>query len=593
MRKVITLLLAVTLSHLYSGGQTTDLLNSYEEGELQVRQKPGSDRLLADWLDAAGVKEDTVYAFLFVPGSCPRCESSIRLYHKELRKTGRKLMLISVIGDRETADYYNRKKGYEPDYALCDSTDRYKGIFSFNNVDLGGLYLLKLARSGRMVTGIEGSSFDDNLFTQLTARREPLPYHDFVEKATGSVQTEYVYTVEQAKPHAMSMVRDYRLNVSVDAPLCETFSNPWFDGREFYYTDELVAGMPIYRLGSRGSLDLVEVMRPADSERNAFIKLDSADLRLMASNGGVHYIPCNAAPLDEGHIGLSYSLPHIFYETPTRMAYYNEACVLSRRKDGLTPDSLTDFDFDTKRDGYFYQHFQFSSTGGKLIVGCGKLTWPYDMEEEEYRGKAGMDPFDESFYSVQNPFMAAFDRKTGKLLFRFGNLDDIARKTRTGYYFFDPVSVVCGNELAYTDTYSGKVCVADTADLAKTKARYTVFAINDDDMTPPDTANFYSFAAAKAYRGLLCRGIMDMRLTPDRLFCMVKYGDMSTPNDPKQRFTLVEVDRKTGRRREWLYPEPEGRTVFTRGLYTENGKVRPYEVLKGGDGPVIRVLAAD
>lgn len=53
------------------------------------------------------------------------------------------------------------------------------------------------------------------------------------------------------------------------------------------------------------------------------------------------------------------------------MAYYNEACVLSRRKDGLTPDSLTDFDFDTKRDGYFYQHFQFSSTGGKLIVGCG------------------------------------------------------------------------------------------------------------------------------------------------------------------------------------------------------------------------------
>lgn len=56
---------------------------------------------------------------------------------------------------------------------------------------------------------------------------------------------------------------------------------------------------------------------------------------------------------------------------------------------------------------------------------------------------------------------------------------------------------------------------------------------------------------------------------------------------------MVEVDRKTGRRREWLYPEPEGRTVFTRGLYTENGKVRPYEVLKGGDGPVIRVFAAD
>lgn len=109
--------------------------------------------------------------------------------------------------------------------------------------------------------------------------------------------------------------------------------------------------------------------------------------------------------------------------------------------------------------------------------------------------------------------------------------------------------MVCGNELAYTDTYSGKVCVVDTADLAKTKARYTVFAIND--------------------------------------------GDMSTPNDPKQRFTLVEVDRKTGRRREWLYPESEGRTVFTRGLYTENGKVRPYEVLKGGDGPVIRVFAAD
>ena len=80
MRKLITLLLAVTLSHLYSVGQTTDLLNSYEEGELQVRQKPGSDRLLADWLDAAGVKEDTVYAFLFVPGKkgCSPLQQSLR-----------------------------------------------------------------------------------------------------------------------------------------------------------------------------------------------------------------------------------------------------------------------------------------------------------------------------------------------------------------------------------------------------------------------------------------------------------------------------------------------------------------------------------
>ena len=206
-----------------------------------------------------------------------------------------------------------------------------------------------------------------------------------------------------------------------------------------------------------------------------------------------------------------------------------------------------------------------------------------------------IDPFMDGFYDTDNPIMAAFDRRTGKLVQTFGRLDDVARKTLTGYYFTDALSVVGGGELAYTDSYSGKVYVTDTTDIAREKACYEAFSIDEKLLPPADTAKFYSYAAPKAYRGVFCRKVSDMRITPDRLYCVIAYGDMSDTEDRRTDYTYLVIDRKTGARREYLYPKTvEGYTVFTRGLREEGGKVMPFMVLKGDGGEaLLRVYSVE
>lgn len=74
MKRLLILLIAV-VSFTLSEGQESDPLKELENSALQIRQKPGTDRLLAEWLAEAGVTEDTIYAYIFTPASCPRCES--------------------------------------------------------------------------------------------------------------------------------------------------------------------------------------------------------------------------------------------------------------------------------------------------------------------------------------------------------------------------------------------------------------------------------------------------------------------------------------------------------------------------------------
>ena len=52
--------------------------------ELQIRQKPGTEPLLKDYLSSISAPNDTVYAILYEPTFCPRCEIDIKPYSKML-----------------------------------------------------------------------------------------------------------------------------------------------------------------------------------------------------------------------------------------------------------------------------------------------------------------------------------------------------------------------------------------------------------------------------------------------------------------------------------------------------------------------------
>ena len=95
--------------------------NGFEEVErmvnltLQIRQRPGTEQLLRDYFENSGCQNDTVYAVLYVPSNCPRCEVFfMKMFYKMMKKhEGNEIVLIAAYPSPKAAARYNRKNQYK------------------------------------------------------------------------------------------------------------------------------------------------------------------------------------------------------------------------------------------------------------------------------------------------------------------------------------------------------------------------------------------------------------------------------------------------------------------------------------------------
>lgn len=76
---LFSLYLFISLS-IYS--QTSNS-NELWSTDLLIRQKEGTNQLLKDYLSDITSHSDTIYAILFCPSYCPRCEAVIRPFIKD------------------------------------------------------------------------------------------------------------------------------------------------------------------------------------------------------------------------------------------------------------------------------------------------------------------------------------------------------------------------------------------------------------------------------------------------------------------------------------------------------------------------------
>lgn len=559
-----------------SWGQEYDL-TKFENDYLQVRQKPGTEALLKAYLSEAGITGDTAYAFVFSPSECPRCEAGIKVFRKLLSENNKKLLLISVFKDKEIAQFYNKKHGYKADYYLYDTKKEYDKIFSFNLLSLLGAYVVKIDPNGRMITGGGMSDMNDDFVKALIAKKNALPHHIYIAQEEKTISP----ILYQAKGAAMTRYEDTEITMPDSIEICRTGRMPVYTNDNLLFIDDMIMGVDLMQK-QKNKLKFEGLMTPTESEKMRFVKISKKDYDHQKANGMLYHILCNANWLDSAHIGMSYSLPDLSYESENHIAYYNGPCILSRTVKGLSPDSCTNLQFNARGGDYFYKHFQFSSTGEKIIVTCQKNTWPMQYKRQEYENMPSRNSFKAAFYKEQNPYMALFDRKTGKLIKRFGNLDSLCAKHLTGYGFVDASSTVAGNELAYTDGYSGKIYVTDTTKVDDIKTTYTAFKIDEELLPPIYTTRFYNYNYLEPYWKVYCRKIIDVRLTPSHVYCIIAYGDFYNQRKEECPQTFVAIDRKTGATKEWLFPNGNGdNEVMARGMHTiDNKKVYPFEILK-------------
>lgn len=155
MNKIITtLFLSFLCQFLYA--QQQDLVKEMIGNDIQIRQKAHTEKLMTEWLKDLPVRNDTIYAILYVPMDCPRCEAAITNFQEMLKDVDKnqELILITAYPDSMLAKEYNQRNGYIADAYLYDTTEHYKKILRANMPGgLMGLHILKIDRkNGNLLT---------------------------------------------------------------------------------------------------------------------------------------------------------------------------------------------------------------------------------------------------------------------------------------------------------------------------------------------------------------------------------------------------------------------------------------------------------
>ena len=396
---------------LYS--QSRDYMNEMEQNDLRIRQKPNTEGFLSDYLHSVSIKEDTVYAILYSPAECFRCEAAIPAFYEKLKcnNPNNKLLLITVYEDSTTASWYNSKNNYKADYYLYDTKSVYSNIFSFNSEGMYGLYILKLVpKEGVFITGGQYTVLGREFVKQLVNRKKRIAPHMYELDKKDSYKEVADKVAAISIPMPKWKQTDIAVNTKNGVEISTIYDIPKIENGHLFFNDMLNNGIMLFNKES-GAFNFKRLFQADETERKKFVSVPDNDFQNLVKQGEVFYIALSANMLDSSHIGISYSLPKILREKVDSVwdySFYNAPAVLIRNINDYTSGKMIAPDFDLEYSKYFYLHFVFDLFNNKLWTGCEKLTWPMDgYEKEDIVGQKGLDPFNGSFYKTFNLTVSA------------------------------------------------------------------------------------------------------------------------------------------------------------------------------------------
>lgn len=562
--------------------------------DLLISQKEGTNELLVNYLSPVKSRSDTVYAVLFCPSYCPRCEAVIPSFIRDMKKLypQNETVLISTYGDSIAARHYIRKHSYHFDHYLFDTEADYSRIFSFNSHGMTGLYILKLdKKNGRMIIGGEPYDYNEKFVNDLHNQVLPMPYNCYEsgedKKPVASGPADY---------HSSLSYETYPLTTDSLFPVSGVYGMPLVKDDIFVYTDELASAAYYFRINKNTrEVSFVQPIEADSIERDMYADIPREMLESERKGGQIFYIALSPNFVGEGNIGLSYSLPRLFMKTPTLMAYYNRATIITRDARTLEKQPVVPLDFNVFNESYMYLHFSFFPlTPTKIVLGCQKNTWPMEFEPEDYKGKPDFDSFMDEFYDREAPYLAIFDVRTGKLVQRFGKMEPSQRLSRTGYYYLNPIAEVHGKELIYGNGYTGQLHLADVDNPGNISKSISVFEIDTEHFPPLDSTAFYKIEYARAYDGFFNRNIEAVALTDKTVHCLVSTRISELQNIQGYAYEYVSVDRATGKVTRFpLKKENESERQLAYGLARIKGEVYPYYFAKQGERAFLKFITSD
>lgn len=570
----INVLLVITLM-INLSGQAQNLATEASNEFLQVRQIPNSNDKLQRYFSEYA-SSDTVYAIIFPPANCPRCEAVINPIFQNLKqlRPGTPTVLVAVYPEADAAKAYINRYAFVADSYLYDETDAFKEFLSFNAGYLHIPYLIKVVpATGEMVIGIEASSNNVNLLRDFCA------FNGYMEKQTYRLSMHHESCFRPNK-HSLTYKKTYTLSHPDSLTLSEIINQVEFCGDKLFFNDKLREAIEYFTISEQDStvMEFCSELVCNSEQNHTYVQVADSIYMSMLADNSVRFIPLSPKMLDSRTVAISYSLPNLWYVDTNIIGYKNQACVLL--VDTETNESRVMPLVTSEDDGYFYPHFSLFTVDGQLAIGCERMTWPMEFEKEAYCDIDEFNPFSESFYAYTQPIIALFDSHNGQLIERIGNLPSLARHTRTGYYFTNPTIDSWKGQTAITDGFSGGVdlfCIGDTTNVKHLNA----FNIPPSSVSMPDSTLFYSYDCVEPYVGVFNRTITDLKISDNYVYCLVKYGIHGTFDAVKDIYSVIRIDSTCNCSIERSFGAVNENTRSYYGLRrNENGSVDPYTITR-------------
>lgn len=569
----IKIFLLLTLATIFICQSQNLAIESCGEG-LQVRQIPNSNQELKLYFSRYQ-ENDTLFAVIFPPANCPRCESLINPVLRSLKNIRPNIqsLLISVYPDSAIASKYLSKYGFLSDSYLYDESASYNKFLSFDAGYLHIPYLLKIKPStGELIIGVRLEDGDNeflNDFCMVTTPVEQKEY-ELSKKHNGYFKSP----VNKLIPKTY-----YELNIPDSTYISEIIYQPEFYEDKLFFNDKLSESIKYFRISKKhdSCLDFQKDIRTNEIQNKMFIEVSDSVFSALQLDKDVRFIPLSPKMFDNNTLAISYSLPKLSYTSKNSIVYMNQASVLivnlETGNSNLIPLLKNDEDF-------FYPHFNLFKYGNDFAIGCERLTWPMEFEKEEYSDNPILNPFSEKFYSYSQPIAAIFDYKSGILKKRISELPFLSRKTLTGYYFVSPVIDSWGNDIVISDGFSGQISLLKKNNTYDTH-RYDLFNISTNILPEPDPSNFYSYDCVSPYINFFNRNVVDIKISQDYIYLLIRYGNHGKEDAVNDDYSVIKFDRNCNCSEEKTFDKSKYSSYNYFGLRrNKDGSIEPYKISK-------------
>lgn len=452
--KTLILLLILSFLPIGSFAQEQNYLAEMLASNNAIEQKEGTTDLLKEYLKPYGADTKELFAILFSPQASPRLETDISYVLNNISKVkpDAEVVIIAVYPEAEQARTYVKDK-FGTDKIITDTDNTHEKIFHYRAGRLAVTFLLQIdIQEGRLMCGGETPNLNLDFLKQFCNNTSYMP---FASSETNNTKQNIGKSHRKPKGTYPSVFIREDKGFTVSLPL----ETPEWQGNTFLYADQLLSKGVILNIGN-DTAELKQFIVPTETQQKAFVQLADSTYNQMKREGMVFCMAnCVAFVPNTKKAVASYSLPNLFWENNDRIAYYNKPVLLETTEQ---TDSCGMYAFDFEHDSiplYMYTHASdfIPLDERHLFTGCRK-GFPTTCDTSQIRGNIHQDIFVPEFYK-DTPFCSIFDKYTGKRVARFGHLDEIFQKTRTGYYFTCPIADIYKGKIVYTDGCSGKLWI--------------------------------------------------------------------------------------------------------------------------------------